>query len=442
MLTPQLILNVLPAGTQHIYIGFSGGKDSHVLLHLLSSIPEIKSKITAVYVHHGLQAQADEWEQHCRTIATDSKVFFQCFRVNVSKKNRQSQEELARNARYQTFKSLLAEHDILLLAQHREDQLETVLLQLFRGAGVKGLSGMPVSAVWGAGHIIRPLLHISQTSIHTYAQHHHLRWITDPSNNDNDFDRNFLRNKIVPQLKQRWAALDKTIPRSARHCADSHFLNNILCTQLLHNIYDKNDNSLDIRQLLRLNKQQQHLIIRQWFHSMQLRMPSEKTVLTIVAEMLNAKPSVNPKIKHKTYCIRRYRHKLYGFKNDPMDLIETEKRWQKGCQQLHLNGSILTLCRASEGVSQSLWRTSEVRVKFRTGSEKIKLVGRQGHHSLKKLFQEKAIAPWERATIPLIYLNDELVAIADLWMSADFCDTNNDCWQFHWAKNKNAYHNI
>jgi len=435
MLTSQRVVSSLPADTRKIFIAYSGGKDSHVLLDLLSSITEIKPKITAVHVNHGLQAKADDWAMHCQTIALNHGVAFQCIKVNAHKHKRQSLEEIARNARYQAFCTLLAENDVLLLAQHREDQMETLLLQLFRGAGVQGLAAMPVSSTLGKGRMIRPLLDVSQASINEYAIKHNLHWVEDPSNKDNDFDRNFLRNQILPQLKQRWPALDKTVSRSARHCANSYLLNESLAKKLFENIYYKDDGSLNIQQLLELTDKEQHLLIRYWFDTLQLRMPSEKTIIKIIEEVVKAKQSANPLLKTKSYCIRRYRNKLFCFKTDPLDLAEPERYWDKKSNRLDLKGSILSVCDASEGISKAKWNNSEVWIKFRSGSEKIKLSGRQGHHSLKKLFQEQEIPPWERALIPLIYLNGNLAAVADLWISADYIsDAKNGCVQFNWFK--------
>ena len=437
MLTSQLVFSSLPSNTRNIFIAYSGGKDSHVLLHLLGSITEIKPKITAVHINHGLQCEADEWETHCQMIAMNSGINFQCIKVDAHKNKRQSQEEAARNARYQAFFTLLAEGDVLLLAQHREDQLETLLLQLFRGAGVQGLAGMPVSSTLGKGRMIRPLLDVSRAAINEYAVKHNLHWVEDPSNKNNDFDRNFLRNQILPQLKQRWPALDKTVSRSARHCANSYLLNESLAQQLLDGLYNEDDGSLDIQRLLKLAANKQHLLIRYWFDTMQLRMPSEKTTIRIIEEVLKAKQSANPQIKTKSFCIRRYRNKLFCFKADPSDFAEQEKFWDKKSNRLDLKGGILSVCDASEGISKELWRDSEVWVRFRTGSEKIKLPGRQGHHSLKKLFQEQEIPPWERDLLPLIYINRDLVAVADLWISADFIsEAKNECLQFHWLKNR------
>ena len=217
----KTINSVIHANAEKIFVAYSGGVDSHVLLHLLASMALYKSRITAVYVHHGLQLEAEQWAVHCESVALALGVSFKCLRVNAQKTTRQSQEEVARDARYQALKALLTESDVLLLAQHREDQMETVLLQLFRGAGIQGLSGMPLVIDFGLGQVIRPFLDVSKQAINAYAALHQIHWVEDPSNQSDNFDRNFLRNQIFPQLKQRWPALDKTVARSARHCANS-----------------------------------------------------------------------------------------------------------------------------------------------------------------------------------------------------------------------------
>ena len=223
MLSSQIIESALDQHKQprHVYVAYSGGVDSHVLLHFCASIKLLKDKITAVYVHHGLQAEAESWAKHCEKTAEGLGVDFLVLRVNAYAKSGESPEEAARNARYAALKSLMDADDMLLLAQHREDQLETVLLQLFRGSGLRGLSGMPERMAFGQGVMLRPLLNIPKQAINDYAQAHQLSWVEDPSNQSNDYDRNFLRNAVVPLLKQRWPAIDKTVSRSAKHCADA-----------------------------------------------------------------------------------------------------------------------------------------------------------------------------------------------------------------------------
>ena len=431
MLTPEIIISVLPSQTERIFIAYSGGIDSHVLLHLFASQNEIKSKITAVYVHHGLQREADAWEKHCELVCLNLDVAYKCLKVNAQKSIGQSPEEVARNARYHVLKSLLTKNDVMLLAQHREDQMETVLLQLFRGAGVQGLSGMPVAIDFGPGAMYRPLLDVSKQEVQDYAELNNLNWIEDPSNESDEFDRNFLRNQILPQLKQRWPALDKTIVRSARHCASNHSLIQGLAEALLINLFDATDCTLNISQLLELDVNKQYLVLRQWFARHKLRMPSEKKLHTILTEVAVARVCGNPEVQGTDYCIRRYRNKLYCLTSCRDDKELQEKDWPMGQKQLKLDdGKILKITEGTQGIAESIWFEAQVTVKYRKGNEKIRLPSRKGHHTLKKLYQEKSIPPWLRHNIPLIYLNDQLAAIADYWISADFYSTGNKtCYQ-------------
>lgn len=436
MLTLEVIDSVLSSETERILIAYSGGMDSHVLLHLAASSTEIKSRITAVYVHHGIQAEASLWENHCQAIAEVLNVDFQSLKVNAQQSRGQSPEEVARNMRYGALKTLLGNNDVLLVAQHREDQMETMLLQLFRGAGLAGLSGMPLSIAFGAGRLCRPFLDISKQMIKDYAVQHNLHWIEDPSNDDDKFDRNFLRNQILPQLKQRWPTLDKTVSRSARHCANNQVLLQEIAKNLLKNIFDKTEKTLKIDQLLKLDSHKQHLVIRQWFSSQQLRMPSEKMLERILNEVAVANVCGNPEIQGKNYFIRRYRNKLYCLTDNVCQATLSEKKWQKGLAVIKLDDvQQIKIIEASEGISKVLWCNSEVSIKYRKGSEKIKLPGRKGHHSLKKLFQEKAIPPWERNNTPLIYINEKLAAVANLWISADFyIEDKGGCYQIERLK--------
>ena len=436
MLTSNCITAILPPKTEKIFIAYSGGVDSHVLLHLSALTEELKSKITAIYINHGLQAETDEWAEHCQTVAEDLGVKFKCLNVNVQKTAGKSLEELAREARYQAFKTLLGGHDVVLLAQHREDQMETVLLQLFRGAGVQGLSGMPVAISFGQGFMCRPFLDIAKQEIDNYAAGSKLSWVEDPSNKSDDFDRNFLRNQIVPQLKQKWPALDKTIARSARHCANAHRLSESLAKELFTQIVDNADQTLNIVQLLELDANRQYLVIRQWFKDNQLRMPAEKIMQGIVNEVIKAKESGNPEIRGQGYCIKRYRNKLFCLKSSDIDKESCEQHWTENTKQLELNdGSKLIISESAEGIQEAVWKKAKVTVKFRQGTEKIRLPGRVGSHTLKKLYQEKSIPPWQRSNIPLIYLDGNLVAVADLWVSADyFSHTKEPCYQIDWLK--------
>jgi len=439
MLTSHLIKSILTVDTKRVFIAYSGGVDSHALLHMMSLNTSIKANITAVYVNHGLQAEAVEWAEHCAKVALNLGVAFKCLNVNAQRVARESQEEVARNARYQALKSLLEEGDVLLLAQHREDQMETVMLQLFRGAGVQGLSGMPVKCAFGAGQMCRPLLDVSQQEINDYAQQYNLDWVEDSSNQCDDFDRNFLRNQVFPQLKKRWPALDKTVSRSARHCAASDSLAKSVVKVLFEQLYDLGDETLDITELLKLEMLKQQLVVRQWFNVLQLRMPAEKTVQRIINEVANAQVSASPQVQGRGYRVRRYRNKLFCLKNDISTDIPLQMEWVNGLKKINYANYHLAIVDSTIGLSKVIWDKSEVVIKFRTGSEKIKLPGRVGHHTLKKLFQEQGVPPWQRGVIPLIYLDNDLAAVGNLWISVDFfSDQNEECYQILWKQEKNA----
>jgi tRNA(Ile)-lysidine synthase len=410
---------------QRIYVGYSGGIDSHVLLHCCASIIQLKDWLTAVYVHHGLQAEADFWADHCEKTANDLGVKFIALTVHAQSAPGESPEEAARNARYAAFKSLINVDDALLLAQHREDQLETVLLQLFRGSGLRGLSGMPERIAFGTGVMLRPLLNTPKQTILAYATAHQLCWIEDPSNQSNDYDRNFLRNAVVPLLKQRWQSVDKTVARSARHCADAQVLVDEVADELFSGVFNPDDNTLGISRLKEHLSHPQQLVIRHWFQFMGLKMPAQALVERILTEIVAADEQRDPAISGKGYSIRRYRNKLYCLTHQ----TEIDQQLPEGqdiiwpCGQNSIKVSpdqILCVVPASKGILRELWLTATIKVRLRRGGEKICLPGRTGHHTLKKLFQEAGIPPWKRDAMPLIYLNDALAAVGDRWISAAF----------------------
>jgi len=430
-----VLRTALPIATEQIYIGYSGGVDSHVLLHVCTQLPEFKEKITAVYVHHGLQAIAENWEVHCRQEAEKCGVSFQLLRVNAQPQQGESPEAAARNARYQALQPLLRHNDVLLVAQHREDQLETVLLQLFRGAGVQGLSAMPKAIAFGAGQLLRPFLDIAKQTIQSYAEEQNLSWVNDPSNACDDFDRNFLRNQIIPQLKTRWGQLDKTVARSAQHCATAQQTLADLAAQSFAEVVNP-DNSLSIARLQTLSLQKQPLVVRHWFKELGLKMPSAGFVEAIFTEVIQAKPSAEPMLKKAGVVLRRYQDKLYCEKEPPCFENTLQLIWQASEDKLQLpDGSLLQRSPSLTGIAFSAWQQARVTVRFRQGGEKIRLPYRNGLHTLKKLLQEAQIPAWQRDKIPLLYVDEQLVAVADLWLSADFQTmTETACYQLHWLK--------
>lgn len=432
-LSIRLIEELLSADTKTIFVGYSGGVDSHVLLHLCANDPLYRRRIVAVYVHHGLQAEADAWAEHCRRIAGQLGVGFRQLRVDAHPNKRQSPEEAARIARYAAFETLLGQGDALLLAQHGEDQLETVLLQLFRGAGVAGLAAMPASVPFGQGMMLRPLLGSDKQSIWQYAAKHKLQWVEDPSNRAVDYDRNFLRNNIIPLLKQRWPSLDKTVSRSARHCAEAAELLAGMADELLQLGCDRRDKSLAVDRLLGLESSRRTLLLRRWFRYLGLQPPGEVLVQTIVREVAEARAGADPELRTQGRSIRRYRGRLYCLSENSL-LPDKCRIWPEGSKRLRQkNGYCLRLVPAQAGIPVVVWEQAVVTVKRRQGGESLALSGRKGRHSLKKLFQEASVPPWQRKRMPLIYLDGRLAAVADLWLAAEFfCAGGEPCYRISW----------
>lgn len=410
----------LPFVPKHLYIGYSGGVDSHVLLHASAQDVQIQSNVIAVYIHHGLQKQADAWATHCQDIANQLGVGFLTRQVNATPLLGQSPEEAARDARYGAFKTLLHEEDVLLLAHHQEDQLETVLLQLFRGTGLPGLAGMPSMIKNDTGWLLRPLLNVPKQSVIDYAAHHRLVWVEDPSNQDSVYDRNFLRQTIMPSLKARWPSLDKTVARTAQHCAQAQAFIHAYAKENLYLIQNATDQSLDILRLQTYPPIEQRWLLREWFASLKMKMPPQHTLERLCHELIETHKNTTPQLQLKNMTLRRYQNKL-------MALPKTAHQpflpcaWPCGQDTLTLsNRTQITRKRAQSGLSKTAWDSAHVTVKLRQGGEKIHLPHRAGRRDLKKLFQDATIPAWQREKIPLIYFDDKLAAVGDLWLAAEF----------------------
>jgi len=247
-----------------------------------------------------------------------------------------------------------------------------------------------------------------------------LQWVEDPSNQSSDYDRNLLRNDIVPLLKQRWPALAKTVARSARHCAQAQGLVSALAHDLFLTVFNAADGTLSIGPLQRLDIAEQQLVIRHWFGHLGLKMPAQAVVNRIFAEVLAAREDSAPMLVSQGYCLRRYRDKLYCLRQFEPEICSVQ-RWPKGLASVKINRQqTLSYALASAGILREHWENAAIEIRPRCGGEKIRLPGREGRHALKKLFQEAGIPPWERLAMPLVYLDNKLAAVGDRWLSAEF----------------------
>jgi len=396
-----------------LWVAYSGGCDSHVLLHSLVALrSEIKAEIKAIHINHGLSPFAPEWEEHCRDTCEQLAVPYIAISVNAKKKN-SSPEEAARHARYAEWKKLLNKNEVILLAHHQDDQAETVLIQLLRGAGVKGLAAMPSQQYFSKGLLCRPLLTFLREEIHSYAVEHKLNWIDDPSNFDTDFDRNFLRHDVVPLLETHWPSLKKVLSRTASHQADADQLLTELAFQDWHHV--RENNQINISALVKLSEKRQRNILRYWLADIcELILPDTVHLQRILNEVLTAAVDAKPEVIWRGGEVRRYQGLLYAQEK----LIEPQNDlmlvWPNIEMPLELNKNGLTLSAISsvgKGLSQKKLKNTKISLQFRQGGETCRPVGRGQTHQLKKLFQEWKIPPWQRVSVPLLYVDGQLAQV-------------------------------
>lgn len=312
-LNPEHISRIVQSLTssKRLWVAFSGGLDSLVLLHLLISAfkNDDSYQIGALHIHHGISAKADTWVIHCEEICTNLAVPIKIIWVNGNVYGGRSPEEVAREARYKAFEEFLQPNECLVLAHHEMDQAETVLLRLFRGSGPLGLGGMLNKLKIGSGELIRPLLHVPKEELIEYASFNRLSWIEDESNDNVRFDRNFLRHEIIPALKERWPKVIPSIVRSADLCLDTAlFLQELAIKD--HEIVKESDGSLSVAQLLHLETLRRREVIRWWLHKNGFHVPSRDHMERIDREILKAKPGAKPRLKIGGYELFREKNSL------------------------------------------------------------------------------------------------------------------------------------
>lgn len=410
-----------------IWVAYSGGCDSHALLHSLATLrPTISSEIKAIHINHGLSHLANEWEAHCLKICEGLSIPYTAIKVDASAANK-SPEEAARNARYAEWKTLVKKDEVIMLAHHQDDQAETVLLQLLRGSGVKGLAAMPAQQVFSQGLLCRPMLGFSREEIVAYSVQNNLNWIDDPSNFDTDFDRNFLRHDVVPLLETRWPALKKTLSRTAMHTAEADQLLTELAEQDWIKV--KNKSQIQISALCELDEKRQRNVIRYWLAKIcHLSLPDTVHLQRILDEVLTAAEDATPEVIWRGGEVRRYQGLLYAQEQLIKLDSQAEYTWPDITKPLVISKEMTLTISSSlgEGLSQSKLEKAELLVKFRQGGESCRPAGRGQTHQLKKLFQEWQVPPWQRASIPLIYVNGEIAEVLGFCRCEPFTATEDE----------------
>ncbi len=424
---------------RRLLVAYSGGMDSHVLLHGLIAIrDELSAEIHAVHVNHGLQSLAQQWAEQCSKFCRENSIPINVLEIDASSEKGESPEAAARTMRYQAISELMQDGDILLTAHHSDDQAETVLLQLLRGSGPSGLAAMPMINGFGPGFHARPLIAYSRADLTEYAHQYQLKWVEDFSNSDISFDRNFLRQKIIPLLKERWPSLDKTISRSASHCAEAQQLINNAARVDLEKADIDTDYSISIDALSVLPPPRARAVIRTWVKDAGLQLPDTTRLDRVLLEMLTAREDRNPVVEWPGVEMRRYRDRLFVMSAlEPMH-SNIELEWD-GISELTLPSGLGTLSieKSEHGIPIDSWKRGGITVTFRSGGERCKPIGRDGSKSLKNLFQEHGIPPWERDRIPLVNIDGKLAAVGDIWICTGLATSSvsNDALTVRWDRN-------
>lgn len=400
-------------------VAFSGGIDSTVLLHALSSSrQQHQTEIIAIHVDHGLHPDSQQWQMHCQQFAEQLEVSYISKRVIVDDDLRSGPEAAARQARYAVLQTLVSAGDCLLSAHHEEDQAETLLLNLMRGSGLAGLAGIGAAQKFGQGRLLRPLLGVSGEAIQDYAKRHELRWIEDPSNVDTRFDRNFLRQEIVPLLASRWPAVSARLKQSADLASEA--------SALLRELADidlaaaGSPQRLDLESLRLLRQERQRNLLRRAISLCGLPPPPATRLYQAVHELIPAREDAQPLVAWPGAELRRYRNHLYvmpaiaRLPEEPSRLLRPEEPLDLGSGM----GQLVLSPDVGGGINPELAHAG-LRIRYRHGGEEIRPAGHECTHKLKKLLQQEGIVPWMRERLPLLYAGDDLVAVADLWVAKD-----------------------
>lgn len=413
------ILDSLPVTSPvaRYVVAYSGGVDSHVLLHLCH---RVDVPVRAIHINHGLQHEADQWTRHCTDVCKVLEIACTTINVDAAANQGESPENAARKARYAALYSSLQADECLLTAHHCDDQSETLLLQLFRGAGPAGLSSMPlIRTIQGVKHA-RPMLEFSRQEVLDYAGQNDLNWVEDPSNEDTEYDRNLVRRTILPLIRQRWPQLDGSLSQVAMQQQDALALIEDMAAIDLASVVTQSSNVLSVSAISRLSRARQFNVVRYWIHQHAKDRPTANALQQIIETVLCAVEDAAPVVSWGQTEVRRYQDGLYlmsAVKHDTKKTYSWNPRHALLLKELDVELSMSPS--DNKGLSMTML-DNDFRVTFRNGGESIRPAGRGHTHQLKKLMQEAGIAPWMRSRIPLLYLDDELVCVCGYWLAEGY----------------------
>jgi len=422
---------------QILKLAFSGGIDSTVLLHLLAGLRETRNlNLQAIHVHHGLHRDADTWTDSCVEQCAKLGIELIIEKVTVVP-GEHGPEAAARKARYEALaKHVHSQHDELLTAHHRDDQAETLLLHLVRGAGVNGLAGMPPRRRFGQGWLSRPLLETGRDAIQSYAQKHGLNWIEDDSNTDPAIRRSFLRQTVIPQLTHHWPGAISAMAQTASHLREAEILLAHLAEEDLRSCRSGEGDGLSVTAVAGLSAERMRNLLRHWILFQGVDVPTTRQLAQLVQRIQQPPKTSRAELVWGNHRVRLYRDRLWLEPDEVDTHLVTPLTWDLDESKSLRLGSLSLL--ASEGTGEGLARSrigSKIEVRVRQGGERCRLPGRKHHTSVKSLLQQHRVSPWERSLMPLLYVDNELAAIGDRWYCEPFAArTGEQSWVFHVAK--------
>ena len=403
-----------------ILLGLSGGIDSVVLLHLLATLaPRLEFQLSALHVHHGISAHADEWAQFCLDLCAGYNIQCKVAQVDIKPlRERLGIEAAARQLRH----AALAEQDcaFIALAHHADDQAETLLLQLLRGAGVRGASAMPLARQQANRVVIRPLLNVSRAELLDYAQHHALRRVEDESNRDESYPRNFVRHRVLGLLQEKFPACRETLARSAQHFAEAAELLDELAARDAVDAIDRETLAVDA--LSRLSVPRAKNLLRYFLHQCGAPMPQDKQLEQMLRQLCSARTDAAVCVQFGNWQVRRFQGRAHLLPLlPPFDSVLCLP-WQEEETVFWppLQKALRFSRRKGEGISLCKLQSARVTLRLRCGGESLRLHSHAARRTLKHLFQELRVPPWQRERLPLLYCGEKLVCVVGVAVAAEF----------------------
>jgi tRNA(Ile)-lysidine synthase len=408
-----------------IYVGFSGGLDSTVLLHSLARIPGIeRDRITALHVNHGLHDRAGAWEQHCLDLCCALRI--RCFsrQLDCTVSSGKCTEASARKARYRWFEEQMSDGAVLMTAHHASDQAETILANLFRGSGAQGMAGIRKSRPFGTGNLWRPLLDIERHGLEHYAKSHELNWVEDPMNEDLSYTRNHLRHRVLPVVREKWPGATKTIARAAINWRDTVELLDEFARMDLSSIPHRRESQFDILSVPKLgglSTRRKINVLRHWFVQCGYQIPARAHLQSVINHLIDIKPKTTSVLAWTGVEVRRYRDWLYLSAPVGGQAVPSMAWDPHAPEDVLINGRILVARPTlGKGIKKTVYDCQSISVGPRRGGERCRLPGRGIHQKLKKLFQESGVPPWQRDQIPLLYVGEALAGVVGHWYCQPF----------------------